>query len=758
MSSSHTQQPNPHDPSRGGTRAPGARPPAAPAAALPRELTNHPRYQVLRELGRGGMGVVYQARQTVMNRPVVIKVINKALLDQPDALERFHREVTAAARLSHPNIVVAYDAEQAGDLHMLVMEFVPGQSLAEVLEKKGPLPVADACRYVRQAALGLQHAHEQKMVHRDIKPQNLMLTPKGEVKILDFGLAKMASERGQGKGLTASNSYMGTPDYSAPEQATDARTADIRADIYSLGCTLYALLAGHPPFQEDTPIKTILAHLETKPVPLPELRPDVPAELWAVVAKMLAKQPEKRYQTPAAVAAALAPFVKPGTKAVLVPPGVASPKRPTVAAHDTSRLSRAPGAAPAPPKRKSKVVAAPVAELCPTEPPPAPRSRLGSGCVAAGIACGLVGLAGAAVLLVAALNRGTPPPTSPSLARASSARQVPPQQADPTPPATAPARSAEPSVPPDAEPSEPPTSTPEKPSGQPKGEAPPGDHGRASEPVKEPSPGGSAEKGPDESKRPEPAKGAETPKAEDKAPPDGPKAETGTPPDVPSAKPPVVKPPAPPAPPEADPTKARLDRAWAEYNAGMAKWHREVLAVFDQRLEIARKSGKPDAVDRARTQRDEFDQTGACTRLVPSKYWAPYQALRRALEKAHRDGVAEYTKAKKDQEAATLERKLTELQGEDSYPVAERHARYRDGSKATVVLNADKTFTHVQDSHEVRGTYEPKAKVKDVVVFRCGEFVEEWQTLPSKYVILRWAPPGFYLRARPRLVGEAPKE
>ncbi|HJT77203.1 MAG TPA: serine/threonine-protein kinase, partial [Gemmataceae bacterium] len=266
-------------------------------AGLPPELAGHPRYRILKELGRGGMGVVYQAEQTMMDRTVAVKVISRALLEHPGALERFNREVRAAAKLTHPNIVIAHDAEQVGDLHMLVMEYVEGQSLAQVLKKKGPLAVAHACHFVRQAALGLQHAFEHGMVHRDIKPQNLMLTPKGQVKILDFGLAKVASERGKGQGLTTSNAYMGTPDYSAPEQATDARSADIRADIYSLGCTLYCLLAGRPPFDEASDVLTILAHLEKEPPPLPELRPDVPPALWAVVARLLAKDPGQRYQT-----------------------------------------------------------------------------------------------------------------------------------------------------------------------------------------------------------------------------------------------------------------------------------------------------------------------------------------------------------------------------------------------------------------------------------------------------------------------------
>jgi serine/threonine protein kinase len=358
----------------GGTRVPGAgaRSLAGPPPGLPSELVNHPRYRILRELGRGGMGVVYQARQTAMNRQVVIKVINQALLAHPDGVERFRREVHAAAQLAHPNIVTAHDAEQVGGLHMLVMEFVPGQSLAEVLHKKGPLPVREACHYARQVALGLQHAFEQGMVHRDIKPQNLMLTPKGQVKILDFGLAKVASEHGAGRGLTASGAYMGTPEYGAPEQATDARSADIRADLYSLGCTLYCLLAGHPPFQEDTAIKTILAHVEKAPPPLPELRPDVPAGLWAVVARLLAKDPARRYQQPAEVARALVPFIKPGPKVRAQPapapaPRTASTVQGNAVGGDTSRTPSAASGqrtrAPASRQSATAPQASPFAEL-----------------------------------------------------------------------------------------------------------------------------------------------------------------------------------------------------------------------------------------------------------------------------------------------------------------------------------------------------------------------------------------------------------
>jgi formylglycine-generating enzyme required for sulfatase activity len=292
---------------------------------VPPELANHPKFRVVRELGRGGMGVIYLAQHRVMDKPVALKVIRPAVLDNPDALARFHAEVKAAGRLDHQNIARAHDADQAGELHFLVMEFVEGVSLAQLLERKGRLPVAGACQCVRQAALGLQHAFEQGMVHRDIKPQNLMLTPKGVVKVLDFGLARLRSEGAPGTRLTQLDAFMGTPEYVAPEQATDARQADTRADIYSLGCTLYALLTGRPPFQEDTLVKAVMAHIEKEARPPHELRPEVPPELSAVVAKMLAKDPARRYQRPIEVAQALAPFVKAGGKPVAVRGASVSP-------------------------------------------------------------------------------------------------------------------------------------------------------------------------------------------------------------------------------------------------------------------------------------------------------------------------------------------------------------------------------------------------------------------------------------------------
>ena len=285
---------------------------------IPPALRDHSRYRILRKLGHGGMGVVYLAEHRVMERLVAIKVISRALVDNPAALERFRREVRAAAKLDHPNIVKAYDAEQAGDLQLLAMEFVEGHSLADVLIRSGPLPIEHACHYIHQAALGLQHAFEQGMVHRDLKPQNLMLTPKGTVKILDFGLAKVASEQSRFEGgLTQENAVMGTPEYMSPEQAINTKAADIRADIYSLGCTLYCLLAGRPPFTGNNPLSIIVAHAQSVPPPVEALRHELPAPLSALVKRLLAKNPNERPQTPKEVADALAAFMKttksPGT-------------------------------------------------------------------------------------------------------------------------------------------------------------------------------------------------------------------------------------------------------------------------------------------------------------------------------------------------------------------------------------------------------------------------------------------------------------
>ena len=275
------------------------------------ELANHPRYRILRQLGAGGMGVVYEAEHRVMQRKVAIKVITPHLVSHPAAVERFHQEVKSAAKLSHKNIVTAYDAEQTGRLHYLVMEYVDGQSLDAIVKEKGPLSVRRACDYILQAALGLEHAFQQGMVHRDIKPQNLMCTKDGVVKILDFGLARLAvGNDDDTTGLTAFGTTVGTPDYIAPEQARDSRRVDTRADIYSLGGTLYYLLSGQTLFPEGAALEKVVAHMEREPTSIKEFREDVPEELITVLNRMLAKEPEDRFQTPKEVAAALKPLVK----------------------------------------------------------------------------------------------------------------------------------------------------------------------------------------------------------------------------------------------------------------------------------------------------------------------------------------------------------------------------------------------------------------------------------------------------------------
>jgi serine/threonine protein kinase/WD40 repeat protein len=280
---------------------------------IPVELADHPRYRVLSLIGQGGMGAVFKAEHRRMERLVALKVINPSLMKNPATVSRFQQEVRATAKLSHPNIVTAHDADQAGGLHFLVMEYVEGKTLADLLNERGSLPIPEACEYVRQAAIGLQHLHEAGLIHRDVKPHNLMRSSSGAVKLLDCGLARFTDESAESLcqseirnpqsaiGLTHAGTVMGTADYVAPEQIADARAADIRSDIYSLGCTFYHLLTGKPPFPEGAPTDKFKHHADT-PIAIPD---EWPAELKATVGKMTAKKPEDRYATPAKVAEAL---------------------------------------------------------------------------------------------------------------------------------------------------------------------------------------------------------------------------------------------------------------------------------------------------------------------------------------------------------------------------------------------------------------------------------------------------------------------
>ncbi len=299
--------------SAGSHVAPASDTPAPALPGIPEALARHPRYRILDVLGEGGMGVVYKAVHRVMDRVVALKVLPRRFTEHPAFVERFRQETQAIARLSHPHIALAHDAEQAGDLHFLVMEYIPGSSLDRVVSQRGPLPVAEACEHVRQAALGLQHAFERGLVHRDVKPQNLMLTPVGQIKVLDFGLAHLARESGEGD--RSDGLFAGTPDYAAPEQARDPHSADIRADVYGLGCTLYFLLTGQPPFPGSSPLQKLLAHQDRPPSPVSQFRTDVPTPLLALLERMLAKEPSQRPATPAEVAHALAPFAGTATAA-----------------------------------------------------------------------------------------------------------------------------------------------------------------------------------------------------------------------------------------------------------------------------------------------------------------------------------------------------------------------------------------------------------------------------------------------------------
>jgi WD40 repeat protein len=280
-----------------------------------RELLLGP-YVLLDELGQGGMGMVYKARHCRLERLVALKVISPTAMSG-EAVQRLHREARGIARLKHPNIVLLYDAAEIDGKHFLALEYVEGVDLDRLLHEKGPFPIDLACDFVRQAALGLQHAHERGLVHRDIKPSNLVMTGKvgaprqqaGIIKILDLGLVRVRPTVPavlEGKKLSMEGYVVGTPDYVAPEQALDSHAVDIRADIYSLGCTLYELLAGQPPFAAvNNATQKLLSHIQGPP-PLDRLRPDVPAEVLAVVRKMMAKQARDRFQTPGQVADALA--------------------------------------------------------------------------------------------------------------------------------------------------------------------------------------------------------------------------------------------------------------------------------------------------------------------------------------------------------------------------------------------------------------------------------------------------------------------
>jgi tRNA A-37 threonylcarbamoyl transferase component Bud32 len=308
---------------RGAAREPAADPAVSKLLARAEEfstgsLTPGPKtvagHEIVRELARNGMGVIYLAHHPLLNDHRAIKrPLPKGELEREILLARFRREVQAVGNLKHDHIIRAHDAGSDGDGPYLVMEYIDGASLGELVARQGALPVPVACELVRQAALGLQVSHERGLVHRDVKPSNLMLARAGagaRVVVIDWGLVKRdgPTEPLPSEGLTGSESGMGTPDYMAPEQIHDARSADVRADIYSLAATLHCLLTARAPFHDRPQLQKLVAHDSEPFPPLSGSSTDVPKALAAVIGKMAAKKPADRYATPGEVAAALEPF------------------------------------------------------------------------------------------------------------------------------------------------------------------------------------------------------------------------------------------------------------------------------------------------------------------------------------------------------------------------------------------------------------------------------------------------------------------
>ena len=255
-------------------------------------------YVILDRLGHGGMGVVYKAQHLRMQRIVALKVLSPDFTKDPEALRRFQREVVAAARLVHPNIVTAYDAAEAKDTHFLVMEYVPGKTLAQLVKETGTFSARQAIWCLVQGARGLAYAHEHGVIHRDVKPSNLLYDAEGKVKVLDLGLARLdALGNSRQAELTATGDVMGTVDFMAPEQAESTKLADARSDVYSLGMSLWYLLTGRPCYERDSLPAKIVAHRTAPPPSLFGARPDVPQELDAVFQKLVAKYPADRYQS-----------------------------------------------------------------------------------------------------------------------------------------------------------------------------------------------------------------------------------------------------------------------------------------------------------------------------------------------------------------------------------------------------------------------------------------------------------------------------
>jgi serine/threonine protein kinase len=330
------------------------------------------KYEVLAHIATGGMGAVYKAVDLELRRHVALKVLSTQMASRPNVLERFRREARHSARLSHKNIVTIFENGQVGDLNFLAMEFVEGVDLGQYIERKGRLGGEETRRILMQAARALEHAFEQGVIHRDIKPSNFLLSVEGRklrVKLTDLGLALVEAD--DDFKVTRDGSTVGTVDYMAPEQARDSRAADVRSDIYSLGCTAYHMLAGAPPFAEGGLGERVYKHMETPPPDVRQFNPRVSFGLWAILEHMLAKKPEDRYQTPTELLADLkrtpGEESDEGESAEMEEPARPMPRAPSrgeqmPSSADDIRISVTP-----PSERKTEVAPSP------TTPPPADR-------------------------------------------------------------------------------------------------------------------------------------------------------------------------------------------------------------------------------------------------------------------------------------------------------------------------------------------------------------------------------------------------
>jgi eukaryotic-like serine/threonine-protein kinase len=305
-----------------------------------RLLTNRPgglivgRYIVLDRIGSGSMGRVYRAHHVMMDRVVALKIIAPEIAQNERVVARFQREMKLVGRLDHPNVVRAFDADQINRILYIVMEYVNGMSLGERLKKKGPIPPAEMVDFAAQAALGLAHAHEQGIVHRDIKPTNILLSDDRRIKILDLGLGVLMQADSAATFATADGIAVGTVDYMSPEQAC-GREVDGRSDLYGLGCSMYHLMSGRLPFPGSSPIERLGKRIGGRHTPITEYLPDVPASFVRVLDKMLAHKPHERYATAAEAAEALQSLIRP------------KPKAPTPAQHLAAQINIAPSPAPA---------------------------------------------------------------------------------------------------------------------------------------------------------------------------------------------------------------------------------------------------------------------------------------------------------------------------------------------------------------------------------------------------------------------------